>query len=390
MQQLSTIIGQHPEISYAVVVLVTLLLSPFLQKIIGRFAFRVAINTDSVVDDLVVDALRPFRFVYVIPVALAFFLASWIEPYAYEARLISGLLLIVLAVEGIIKVLNAVAAVIRQKSGERGASSIGYIDLLKLLSVIVGIGFAISITIETDLTTLLSGLGALTAVLMFIFRDTLLSIQSSLRIASWNLIREGDWISVPSFNADGTVESIGLYDIKVRNWDLTTSLVPTNKVLEVAATNFRPMQKEHRARRIQEKLLIDLGSIRLCDQALLEKLRKVELIADVVSQRGEALGQAQDAQSDPQCAAAVLTNFELYRIYVDRYLRSLEDLHQKRNFILVRTLAPTRHGLPMDIFAFVRKTDLIGFSEVQTHIFGHLIAMAEFFDLRFYQTGEEE
>lgn len=261
---------------------------------------------------------------------------------------------------------------------------------LKLLSVIVGIGFAISITIETDLTTLLSGLGALTAVLMFIFRDTLLSIQSSLRIASWNLIREGDWISVPSFNADGTVESIGLYDIKVRNWDLTTSLVPTNKVLEVAATNFRPMQKEHRARRIQEKLLIDLGSIRLCDQALLEKLRKVELIADVVSQRGEALGQAQDAQSDPQCAAAVLTNFELYRIYVDRYLRSLEDLHQKRNFILVRTLAPTRHGLPMDIFAFVRKTDLIGFSEVQTRIFGHLIAMAEFFDLRFYQTGEEE
>lgn len=390
MQELIQLIGQHPKISYAAVVLATLLLSPLLQKLIGRIAFKIAIQSASVIDDLIVDALRPFRFVYVLPAGLAFFLAPWIEPYAYEAHLLSGLLLIVLAVESIIKILSGIAAVIRQKSGATGASSIGYIDLLKLLAVITGLGFAISITVETDFITLLSGLGALTAVLMFIFRDTLLSIQSSLRIASWNLIREGDWISVPSFQADGTVESIGLYDIKVRNWDLTTSLVPTNKVLDVATINFRPMQKEHRARRIQEKLLIDLGSIRLCDQAMLEKLGKVELIADVVSQRAEMLGQTGDAENNPQRAAEVLTNFELYRIYIDRYLRSLSDLHQKRNFILVRALAPTRHGIPIDIFAFVRKTDLIGFSEVQTRIFSHLIAMAGFFDLRFYQTGEEE
>ena len=389
VQQLASFIELHPGFAYGVVVVVAALASPFLQALVGRVVLRLAIRTETVVDDLFIDALRPFRFVHALPVGLAFFLAQLAEPYTYQARLVSGLLLIILVIETVIKLLSGTAAVVRQKAGDRGTSSTGYIDLLKILVVILGIAFAASITIETDIVPLLGGLGAATAVLGFIFKDTLHAIFASMKIASWNLIREGDWIAVPNFNADGIVEHIGLYDIKVRNWDLTTALIPTHQVLEVANTNFASMQRDARARRIQEKLLIDIETIRLCDRPLLEKLGQIELISDLVADKLEALGELDDPSGDPRCAASVSTNYELFRTYVDRYLRSRDDLHQKQNFILVRTLAPTRHGLPLDIFAFTRQTDLVDFSNVQTSILDHLVAIVPLFDLQLYQTHRE-
>ena len=384
------VIEQHPGLTYIAIVVFAIVISPMIQKLVGRVALRWAIKTESVVDDLIVDALRPFRFVYALPVGLAFLLGQWAHPYVYETRLISGLLLIVILVETSIKLLSATAAVIRHRSGDKGASSTGYIDLLKILVIVVGIAFAASITIDTDIVTLLGGLGAATAVLGFIFKDTLHAIFASMKIASWGLIREGDWLEVPDFDADGIVEHIGLYDIKVRNWNLTTSLVPTHQVLEVANTNYRHMVKEARARRIQDKFLVDISSIRLCDAALLEKLRKISLIEDLVSDKLEIIENQGDPLTDPNSAALVATNFELFRAYIDRYLRTREDLHQKQNFILVRTLAPTRHGAPIDIFAFTRKTSLVDFSNIQTSIFSHIISMIGFFELKLFEIKDEE
>lgn len=338
IEPLTDFIELYPGFTYGAVVVVAVLASPFLQALVGRVALRLAIHTESVVGDLFVDALRPFRFVHALPVGLAFFLAHLAEPYTYQARLVSGLLLIILVIDTVIKLLSGTAAIIHHKSGDEGVSSTGYIDLLKILIVIVGIAFAASITIETDIVPLLGGLGAATAVLGFIFKDTLHAIFASIKIASWNLIREGDWIAVPNFNADGIVEHIGLYDIKVRNWDLTTALIPTHQVLEVANTNFASMQRDARARRIQEKLLIDIETIRLCDRPLLEKLGQIELISDLVTDKLEALGELDDPSGDPRCAASVSTNYKLFRTYVDRYLRSRDDLHQKQNFIMVSLL----------------------------------------------------
>jgi len=255
--------------------------------------------------------------------------------------------------------------------------------------VLFAIAVAAAITIDTDLLTLLGGLGAATAVAGFIFKDTLHSIFASMKIASWGLIREGDWIYVPSFNADGPVEHIGLYDIKVRNWDLTTSLIPTHRILEVANTNFASMQRDARARRIQETFLFDVTSVRLCDRELLDRLKAVTLIEDLVAAKIEALGDNDNPGYDPELATEVATNFELFTVYLDRYLRTRKDLNTKQRFVLIRTLAPTAHGIPLDIFAFVRKTDLIGFSNVQTSIFNHMLAMIGLFDLRLHQTAME-
>ena len=381
---------RYPLEVYIGIVVVAMVASPFLHAIFGRVAFRIVIRTENVIDDLLIDALRPFRFVYALPVGLAFFLAHMASPFEYEIRLVSGLLLVCFVVDTAIKLLNGVAAIIRHKSGTKGASSTGYIDILKILVILASVAFVAAISIDTDIVTLLGGLGAATAVLGFIFKDTLHAIFASMKIASWNLIREGDWISVPSYNADGPVEHIGLYDIKVRNWDLTTSLIPTHKVLEVANTNFASMQTEARARRIQEKFLIDIETIRLCDRPLLEKLSQVDLISDLVAEKLEILGDLDDPTVNAGCVASVSTNYELFKTYVERYLQTRDDVHQKQNFILIRTLAPTHHGLPLDIFAFTRETDLVGFSNIQTSIFNHFIAMIVLFDLRLYQTHMEK
>jgi miniconductance mechanosensitive channel len=385
---MSVFIQENQGLSFIVIVAVALAASPILQRLIGRVALRIAIRTETVIDDLIVDALRPFRFVYAIPTALAYFLSDWSAPYAYEVRVLSGLISIFIAVETAIKVMSAVASVIRDRSGAKGVSSTGYIDILKILTVLVGIVAAGSIVVDTDLITLIGGVGAATAVLGIIFKDSLHSIFASIKIASWNLIREGDWLVVPSFGADGTVEHIGLYDIKVRNWDLTTVLVPTHSVLEVANTNFTSMQ-DTRARRLYETFSFDVRSVRVCDRALLERLKDVPLIADIVAEKLEALGESDDPATDPQLAAVIATNFEIFSTYVERYLQSREDVHQKRQYIMIRTTAPTNHGVPMEIFAFLREVNLVPFSNVQTSIFNHLLAMIGVFDLRLHQSLAE-
>ncbi|SLN70880.1 Miniconductance mechanosensitive channel YbdG [Roseovarius litorisediminis] len=382
-------IQENPQVSFIVIVAIALAASPFLQRLIGRVAFRIAIRTETVIDDLIVDALRPFRFVYAIPTALAYFLADWLAPYAYEVRVLSGLVSIFLAVETALKVMSALASIIRHRSGAKGVSSTGYIDILKILTVLVGIVAAGSVVVDTDLITLIGGVGAATAVLGLIFKDSLHSIFASIKIASWNLIREGDWLVVPSFGADGTVEHIGLYDIKVRNWDLTTVLVPTHSVLEVANANYTSMQ-DTRARRLFETFSFDVGSVRVCDRALLERLQGVPLISDIVAEKIEALGDSDEPGTDARLAPVITTNFEIFCAYVDRYLRSREDIHQKRHYIMIRTTAPTHHGIPMEIFAFLREVSLVPFSKIQTDIFNHLLAMIGVFDLRLHQSLAKE
>ena len=373
------------EISFVLFVVVALAVAPLLQRVIGRIALRIAIRTENVVDDLVVDALRPYRFVYALPAFVGFYFADWVAPYVYEARLIFGLALILLGVEFTIKILGAIAAVIRHKAGVRGVSSTGYIDLLKILTVLVGLAIAASITLDTELSRIVAGLGAATAVAGFIFRDTLHSLFVGMKIASFDLIREGDWLSVPSFGADGSVEHIGLYDIKIRNWDQTTSLIPTHKVLEVANRNYSSMQNEARARQLVVKLLFDLDSVRLSDNDLLERLKDVSLVSDVAAEKLKSLDDKGADSMALQADTDDATNYDLFRVYVDRYLRQRSDLHQKRFYILVRTLEPENYGLPMQIFAYARETGMIEFSNTQSSIFSHLIVMARVFDLKFFQ-----
>jgi miniconductance mechanosensitive channel len=279
LDTINSFINSHPLSSYLIAVFISGAISPLLRILIGRLAFTIAIRTETVVDDLIVDALRPFRFVYVLPVAIGFFLAQMAHPYTYTAKIIWGLLFIILVIDTVSKLLNGMGEILRHKAGSTSSSYAGIIDIAKLGIIILGFAISVAIFFETNLLTLLSGIGAFAAVLMLVFKDTMLSIVANIQIASWNHFREGDWIIVPAFGADGIVERIGLYDIKLRNWDMTTSLIPTHKILYVETKNYRSMQ-ESRARHIKRSLHIDLDTVHFCDRPLLERLVKIDHIAE--------------------------------------------------------------------------------------------------------------
>ncbi|WP_170787682.1 mechanosensitive ion channel domain-containing protein [Ruegeria lacuscaerulensis] len=382
MEQLTTLVQSYPGPTLVVLVIIALIASPFLKTLIGSIAMRFAIRVGSIQVDLIVDALRPFHFVYAFPVGVAFFLANLGEPYAYEIRLISGLLLIAIAIETIIKILAGIGGIIRHNAGDKGASSTGYVDLAKVVVFLLGVAFAISITVETDVVTLLSGLGALTAVLMFIFRDTLMAIQASLRIASWDLLREGDKVKVPGFKADGTVKRIGLYDITVENGDYSTTLIPTHKFFDSANMNYRHMTDTMRARLVLFTFVVKADSVHFCSVEELEKLRDIPLLSDDISTLLADLDNPSIHTPWTDFSKSGITNFELFQVYMKRFIQTQKNVHQRRHPIGIKALPPTVDGYPVEVVAFSKKTSAGDIATIQSELLTHFLAVSEYFGIR--------
>jgi miniconductance mechanosensitive channel len=324
--------------------------------LVGRLAFAIALRTERVVDDLIVDALRPFRFVYVLPVAIGFYLAHMAQPYTYTAKVVCGLLFIILCIDTAAKLLNGLGAIMRHKAGGTGVSYTGMIDVAKLGVVVLGIAVIIAIFFETSPLALLSGIGAFTAVLMLVFKDTVLAIVASLQNTSWGYFREGDWIAAPEFGAEGLIESIGLYEVRSM-W-------------------------ESQARKITRALDIDIDTIRFCDRHLLERLVKIDGLSEEATQQLELITAEENAQKDNPTLAKRKTNLDMFRLYADKFLHQHDG---RKHLILVRDREPGPEGLPVEVWAFTKKVDLPGYEATQASVFSHLIGVLGLFDLKVFQ-----
>jgi miniconductance mechanosensitive channel len=263
----------------------------------------------------------------------------------------------------------------------------GYLDIVKLLILLSAIILSVSLISGQSPVALLTGLGALTAVLLLVFRDTILSFVASLQISTNDLIKEGDWIEVPSYDADGDVINMTLHTIKVQNWDKTISVIPTHKVMEVSYKNWRGMQ-ESGGRRIKRAINIDLGSIRFCDEEMLSRFRKVGILRDYLDQRLAEIEEERiqkGIEIDSPLDSRQLTNLGTYRAYIEAYLRVQPKIHQEGMTFLIRQLAPGPTGVPLEIYVFTKTTEWIAYERIQADIFDHLLAAAPVFDLRVFQ-----
>jgi miniconductance mechanosensitive channel len=234
---------------------------------------------------------------------------------------------------------------------------------------------------------LLTGLGAITAVLLLVFQDTILSLVASIQINSMDLIKEGDWIEVPSFGADGDVLNISLHTIKVQNFDMTTTVIPTHKIMEVAYKNWRGM-RDAGGRRIQRPIRVDMTSMRICDDTTLKELGKIDLIYDHLEKRIKEIKDYQVEHADHYDSpldGPQITNTELFRVYIESYLRSRDDIHHSGLPFLIRSLEPTPTGLPIEIYVFTKTTKWEEYEAIQSDIFDHLLAAAGHFGLRVFQ-----
>ena len=257
-------------------------------------------------------------------------------------------------------------------------------QLVKLAVFAVATILVIATLMDRSPLILLSGVGALAAVLMLVFQDTLLSLVASVQISSGDMLRVGDWIEMPQMNADGEVIDIALHTVKIQNWDKTITTLPTRKLISDPFKNWRGMQ-ESGGRRIKRSLFLDQNSARFLTAPEEARLRRFRLLHGYLEEKDRELRDwnARQGVDDPFNARR-LTNLGTFRAYVERYLRSHPGIRPDMT-LLVRHMAPTPKGLPLEIYCFTTTTAWNAYEAIQADIVDHLLAILPEFGLRVFQ-----
>lgn len=282
--------------------------------------------------------------------------------------------------------LNLINSVYQRRPDAANRPIKGYLEVIKIIVYAVSVLLMIATLIDRSPLILLSGLGAMAAVLMLIFQDTLLSLVASVQIASNDMLRVGDWIEMPQLNADGFVIDIALHTVKVQNWDKTITTLPTKRLITEPFKNWRGMF-ESGGRRIKRSLFIDQNSVRFLSESEAQNLTRFVLLRDYLEQKKEELTEwnAKLAEHGREPVnTRRITNIGTFRAYVERYLRNHPFIHQDMT-MLVRQLAPGPEGLPLEIYCFTAKTAWVDHEGIQSDIFDHLLAILPEFGLRVYQ-----
>lgn len=263
----------------------------------------------------------------------------------------------------------------------------GYIQVVKLVMYALSTILIIATLIDRSPLILFSGLGAMAAVLMLIFQDTLLSLVASVQISSGDMIRVGDWVEIPALGVDGDVIDVALHTVKIRNFDKTITTVPIKRFITDAVKNWRGMQ-ESGGRRIKRSLLIDQQSIGFLTAEQMQHLKNFKLMYGYFDSKLDELNQWNQryihAKAGETADTRRLTNLGTLRVYIERYLRNHPGVNQNM-LQIVRQLQPTAEGLPLEIYCFTSTTAWVAYEGIQSDIFDHLLAIAPEFGLRVYQ-----
>ncbi len=289
-------------------------------------------------------------------------------------------------------VLNALHEIYRKLPISQGRNIKGYVQVVKIIFYFIAIILIISIFSGKAPRVLLAGLGAMAAVLMLVFKDTILGFVASIQLSANNMVKVGDWISMPKYNADGDVIDISLHTVKVQNWDKTIATIPTYALVSESFNNWKGME-ESGGRRIKRSINIDMTSVRFLDAEQIEKLRKFHLLKNYISKKekeikefNESLGMEEGTVTNGR----KMTNLGTFRKYLENYLQQHPMIHKDMTF-LVRHLQPTEKGLPLEIYVFSKDQAWANYESIQADIFDHVLAILPEFDLRVFQnpTGSD-
>ena len=296
--------------------------------------------------------------------------------------------LIVLSVAmGVSGALDYVEEVYRRRPEARSRPIKGYLQVLKIAIYCGAAIVMISVLIDQSPLLLLSGLGAMAAVVMLVFKDTILSLVASVQLTSNDMLRVGDWIEMPSMSADGDVIDIALHTVKVQNFDKTITTIPTHKLISDSYRNWRGMS-ESGGRRIKRALSLDQNSVRFLQEGEVEDLRRFRVLDTHIARKEKEIAEWNANELSGDCDnvnARRMTNLGTFRAYVIAYLQNHPRIAGQGFTLLVRQLAPGPTGLPLEIYCF---TDTVNWSEyetIQSDIFDHLLAILPEFDLRIFQ-----
>ena len=264
----------------------------------------------------------------------------------------------------------------------------GYIQIVKIFFYIMGAISIVGIITDKQITVILGTMGAFVAVLILVFKDTILGFVASIQLSANKMVNIGDWISMPSKNADGTVIDISLNTVKVQNWDKTISTIPTYALVSESFNNWKGME-ESGGRRIKRHLNIDVKSIHFLDDEEIEMAGKVKLITNYILDKKEEIKKANPENEIPVNQKR-LTNIGTFRKYIEAYLENHPKIHNDMTF-LVRQLQPSEKGLPIEIYVFSNDQRWANYEAIQSDIFDHILAIVPEFNLKVFQnpTGDD-
>ncbi len=390
-------------VSYA---LVRRALLPFLKKAISKSAIKW--------DDVLLDQKLLHRIALVAPFALIWIVieliphigrswpiliennwlplvvsGTWLEPVQQLAQ--AALVVVVILMFG--AAIDACHRFYRTFPISRERPIKGYLQIAKIVITIFGVVIFLAVLTNQEVGYFVTGLGAMTAVLLLIFKDTILSLVASVQLTQNDMIRVGDWIEMPGQNADGDVIDIALHTVKVQNWDKTITTIPTSKLIQDSFKNWRSMPLSG-GRRIKRSISLDMSSVRFLTDEEIDRFSKFAPLAKYMEDKlaelekhNSSLEVEEGDFGDPRR----LTNLGTLRAYVIQYLKSHPKIHQHGMTLLVRQLQPNAQGLPLEIYGFTNDTAWVNYEAIQSNIFDHLLSMLPEFGLRAFQepTGSD-
>ncbi|HIG76897.1 MAG TPA: mechanosensitive ion channel [Candidatus Lambdaproteobacteria bacterium] len=374
-------------------ILLVLLLSWVAHRVsqgpINRSIEKFAHYTIQQWDDILVEKHIVKRILYFIPLILLYVLSSPILTGTSLLPLSQTLISFLFLIAGMMfldAMLNALLAIYGKSAISKEISITPFVQVLKLVLYFVTGILLLSLLLQKTPLYFLSGLGALTAVLMFVFKDVLMGFVAGIQLIANKMVAPKDWIEMPKYGADGDVLEITLTTVKVQNFDNTITTIPTYALINESFKNWRNMNLSG-GRRIKRYVNIDLGSIKFCSSEMLEQFKRIQLISQYIQNRQEEIlvyNKKHQVDESTLVNGRRLTNIGVFRSYVEAYLRQHPMIHKDMTF-LIRQLSPSENGLPIEIYVFCKDTNWTAYEAIQADIFDHILAVVPEFDLRVFQ-----
>ena len=387
-------------LSTIALVLIVILLSWFsniiAKAIILKVVTRIVKKTAVTWDDIFLEQKVFTRLSHFAPALVIWFMAAWaLKAYPSWLLVVQKLTYIYMAVIGMVVINSFIEAwheIYKTLPIARHRHIKGYVQLLKIFIVVVAILVIVSVIFKKDISTLIAGLGAMAAVLIFVFKDTLLGLVASIQLSADKMLKVGDWISIPRRDVDGIVSDITLNTVKVENFDKTIITVPTYSLVNDSFQNWKGME-EAGIRQVKRSVFIDLKSVRFLNKELKDKLCRVPALKDFIESKeikSDLSGKDFDTTESPFFNSSQITNLGIFRFYTEAYLRQLPNVDRSQA-IIMRQLPFEGNGLPLQLNLFTKNTEFISYENLQSEIVEHLLAIMNEFGLKAFQqpTGDE-
>lgn len=353
---------------------------------------RFAKRTRNQWDDLIVERKIINKLMHLIPAILVYIMLPLALPRAEMPTLlgilqmICSIYIVAVILRFINAALNLLLEIYNRKEAFKNKPLKGFVQIIQVLVFFVGFIIIISILIGKSPATLFAGLGASAAILMLVFKDTILGFVAGIQLSANDMLRPGDWITMTKYGADGTVIEVTLNSIKVRNFDNTITMIPPYALVSDSFQNWRGMQ-ESGGRRVKRSINIDMNSVRFCTPEMLDKFRKISLLTEYIDTKQQELeryNKEHNIDGSIKVNGRRQTNLGVFRAYLVNYLKSNPNVNKDLT-CMVRQLQPTEKGIPMELYFFAATTVWIPYEGIQSDVFDHILAVLPEFDLQVFQ-----